>query len=141
MGACSLCCQLSFLALALGGFLELRRYTPLYEDIYCKPTSTAISGFQLSPLEAVVDIVITCTNPNPFDLLVVPASKGRLLAGERTGDDVGFVTVATSVIGADMTGDFVASATVKPSFLQMVTLAGVLLQGPFDIFFSLSCLS
>jgi len=137
----ALCFGLGFLALAIASAIELQRFSPVYEDVVCKPTSTRLSSVQLSPLQATIAVDIVCRNPNPYDIAVYPAGVGRALLGDNR-QDVGRVTAAQTVVpgaarGEVAQGTLVISVHVKLGFFDTIALMSSLLQGPFTIFFDL----
>mmetsp|Transcript_6205 Transcript_6205/g.15223 ORF Transcript_6205/g.15223 Transcript_6205/m.15223 type:complete len:287 (-) Transcript_6205:123-983(-) len=137
----ALCLGLGFLALAIAAAVDLHRFTPVYEDVVCKPTSTGLSSVQVSPLQVTIAVNIVCKNPNPYDIAVYPAGVGRALLGEAQ-QDVGRVTSAETVVPAAERGEvaqgtLVMNVQVQLGFFETLSLMSSLLQGAFTIFFDL----
>lgn len=135
---CSLLCAL----LGVVALLEQRRYTPIYEAVWCTPASTELGSVQLSPLSVVVTVDLVCTNPNPYDIIAFPTEVGIVYLGESLRD-VGRLTSERTVVPA-ASGDGIAEAAiplhaeVRLGLFETLAISNQILQGAFTIYFNLN---
>eukprot|EP00929_Paragymnodinium_shiwhaense_P031945 TRINITY_DN17791_c0_g1_i1.p1 TRINITY_DN17791_c0_g1~~TRINITY_DN17791_c0_g1_i1.p1 ORF type:complete len:283 (+),score=62.25 TRINITY_DN17791_c0_g1_i1:89-937(+) len=129
-------CSVGFLLLAIFALVERERLSPVYEDVWCKPSATSFGSVDLAPVEAIIYVDVTCTNPNPYELVVQPAEEGDLFL-EEDSRLVGSAIVAGTTIPPEGKGTFKATATIRLSYWDTVLAAGDLLSGPFTVLFEL----
>lgn len=121
---------------------DWHKYTPLYQDVVCRVASVGMDGFSAAPLEVSIKLDILCTNPNPYDLQVPAIKSGQLLVGP-TKKDVGTMSGNGGVLpaaprrGERSEASLELIAAVQLTFMETLSLSGMLLSGPFEVFFEL----
>lgn len=138
---CGIVCAVALAALGAFALAERTRYTPVYQDVFCLPSTTSISNVGLTPIKITINIDVVVTNPNVYELTVVPNGRGRVLLGpERL--EYGTVIARGSRIPASggdspASGVFVLQVDIEVSFFQSITLMSTILSGKFLVYFEL----
>jgi len=135
---------LGLVALGIVAIAEMRRYTPIYDDIVCVPNRTALGSVTTDPsLHLRIDIDIICENPNPYDIVLTPGPAGQGLLGAEKRD-FGVITTQPSFIPAAPArgqlsfGAVLVNMDVELDFWDSLAVAGTVLAGNFSVYFELS---
>jgi len=148
-GSCWLCASATLIVdalLILLGILvlnEKRRYTPIYEDVYLRPTGTGFGNVMLRPLSVELQVYVDCINPNPYELFVLPGGHGKAVVGSQMME-MGTVWVTSAVVPArrrntdpPSTGTVVMTAKLEADLWTTLSAASLILQGTFTVYFEL----
>lgn len=97
------------------------------QEVSCEPSSSRLSAVNVMPFSATITIDIDCTNPNPYDLSILPAQVGSVYMGSSR-QDIGNFTVQKSLVPAGLTAASIqAHAKISLGLVDTQTIASAFL--------------
>mmetsp|Transcript_71966 Transcript_71966/g.201969 ORF Transcript_71966/g.201969 Transcript_71966/m.201969 type:complete len:315 (+) Transcript_71966:90-1034(+) len=134
----------AFVVLAAVALLEDQRYSPVYDDVVCRPEDIRMTDGQVTPtIKVTIEADILCWNPNPYDIVVTQDEVGRAYFG-NTLLEIGNVSAQPATLPASPgKGLFSRKVVVmrgigKVGLVHVWTVASSMLTGPFKLFFEVS---
>jgi len=92
-------------------------FTPVYTELTCVLNDPEVTSFSIGTFELGVAVTSTCSNPNPYDLIVSSTKVGQVYMGKANAmSEVGTVTdIPEKKLPADGKGNITAYLSIAPS--------------------------
>jgi hypothetical protein len=130
----SSCCIVLLLIIGIYAAQLNGKYSPVYQEIDCGDEVITIGDLTLSGLtvSAELDILLTCTNPNPYDLQILDPKQGKIYLAS-TMQVLGDISAKAGVI-TQGTGQVTLLGSVKLEGLSAAAVIASILAGPVHVF-------